>query len=211
MVQYEIISGNYLCCTVPRTNFFNLSLSIPEMGRPSYVCTVCSEHFTRKYSARRHNHNLHNGAAEIVRLIDYLAGRSSGQYMPNNPFWYKHNNPYHNFGSATVADSVGDTFQPRYLPRQATVGTTQYSASPMHPPRQIIDDQSYGNGLSQGAIQKIQELKRLVNKYRHYQNSDPDEIVKWAINGALKGDTQFLDKKLEQLHMIEFSLKYCFG
>ena len=75
----------------------------------------------------------------------------------------------------------------------------------MHPPRQIIDDQSYGNGLSQGAIQKIQELKRLVNKYRHYQNSDPDEIVKWAINGALKGDTQFLDKKLEQLHMIEFS------
>ena len=22
------------------------------MGRPSYVCTVCSEHFTRKYSAK---------------------------------------------------------------------------------------------------------------------------------------------------------------
>ena len=40
---------------------------------------------------------------------------------------------------------------------------------------------------------------------------DPDEIVKWAINGALKGDTQFLDKKLEQLHMIEFSVKYRFG
>jgi hypothetical protein len=34
--------------------------------------------------------------------------------------------------------------------------------------------------------------------------------VKWAINGALNGDTEFLDKKLEQLHMIEFSLKYRF-
>ncbi|MGA9150293.1 MAG: hypothetical protein WBZ36_06930 [Candidatus Nitrosopolaris sp.] len=54
-------------------------------------------------------------------------------------------------------------------------------------------------------IRKIDQLKRLVYKYREYQNNDPDEIVKWAINGALKGDTQFLDKKLQQLHMIEFS------
>jgi hypothetical protein len=80
-----------------------------EMGRPSYVCATCSEHFTRKYSARRHNQNLHNGAAEIVRLIDYLGGRSSGQYTPNNPFWYKHYNPYDNIGSSTVADSVGSS------------------------------------------------------------------------------------------------------
>jgi hypothetical protein len=64
--------------------------------------------------------------------------------------------------------------------------------------------------LSQETTQKI-ELKRLVYKYRQYQNSDPDEIVRWAINGALNGGNQFLDKKLEQLHMIEFSLKYRFG
>jgi hypothetical protein len=50
-----------------------------------------------------------------------------------------------------------------------------------------------------------------VYKYRQCQNSDPDEIVRWAINGALNGGNQFLDKKLEQLHMIEFSLKYRFG
>jgi hypothetical protein len=68
-----------------------------------------------------------------------------------------------------------------------------------------IHDQSYGTGLSQETTHKINELKRLVYKYRQYQNIDPDEIVKWAINGALKGDTQFLDKKLEQLQMIEFS------
>jgi hypothetical protein len=174
------------------------------MGRPSYVCTVCSEHFTRKYSATRHNQNLHNGAAEIVRLIDYLAGRFSGQYKPDNPFWYKRNNPYDKIGG-TVADSVGNTFQPRYLPQQAPLGTSQYSASPMHPPRQIMDDQRYGTGVSQETTHKIDQLKRLVYKYRQYQNIDPDEIVKWAINGALKGDTQFLDKKLEQLQMIEFS------
>jgi hypothetical protein len=33
-----------------------------------------------------------------------------------------------------------------------------------------------------------------VYKYREYQNIDPDEIVKWVINGALKGETQFLVK-----------------
>ncbi|HYA82025.1 MAG TPA: hypothetical protein VEH06_01060 [Candidatus Bathyarchaeia archaeon] len=88
------------------------------MGRPSYVCTICSEHFTRRYSGERHNNNLHNGAAEIVRLIDYLASRSSGHYTANNPFWFKRNKPLHDFGSATLADSIGNTFEPRYMPRQ---------------------------------------------------------------------------------------------
>jgi hypothetical protein len=101
-----------------------------EMGRPNYVCATCSEHFTRKYSATRHNHNLHNGAAEIVRLIDYLAGRSSGQYKPDNPFWYKRNNPYDNVGSS-VADSVGDAFQPRYLPQQVSQNRTSPTSRPM--------------------------------------------------------------------------------
>jgi hypothetical protein len=171
------------------------------MGRLTYVCATCSEHFTRKYSAKRHNQNLHNGAAEIVRLIDYLAGRSTGQYMPDNPFWHKRNNPYNNIGSATIADTVRDTYQPIYIPQQAPIGISQYGTSPMH----TIHDQSYGTGLSPETTHKINELKRLVYKYRQYQNIDPDEIVKWAINGALKGDIEFLDKKLQQLHMIEFS------
>ena len=171
------------------------------MGRPSYVCTVRSEHFTRKYSAKRHNLNLHAGAAEIVRLIDYLAGRSSGQYKPDNPFWHKRNIAYHNIGSTTIADDVGNTSQPTYIPQQAPIGISQYGTSPMY----TIHDQSYGTGLSPETTHKINGLKRLVYKYRQYQNIDPDEIVKWAINGALKGDNQFLDKKLEQLQMIDFS------
>jgi hypothetical protein len=73
-----------------------------------------------------------------------------------------------------------------------------------------MDDQ-FGIGLSQETTQKIDELKRLVYKYRRYQNSEPDEIVKWAINRAINGDTKFLHDKLDLLHMIEFSLKYRFG
>ena len=95
---------------------------------------------------------------EIVRLIDYLAGRSSGQYMPDNPFWYKRNNPYHNIGSATIADSIGNTFKPRYVPQQAPLGISQYSASPIYPPMRIKNYQSYGTSLPQDAISKIEEL-----------------------------------------------------
>jgi hypothetical protein len=161
------------------------------MGRPSYVCTVCSEHFTRKYSGKRHNQNLHNGAAEIVRLIDYLAGRSSGQYKPDNPFWYKRNNPYNNFGSATAADRIGNNFQ------QAPV--SQFSTNPIYPPWHVTDDQS---SLSRETILKIEELKRLVNKYPQYC-TNPDGIIKLAIYNSIDGDNKLLDDKLEQLRTID--------
>jgi hypothetical protein len=59
------------------------------MVRPNYVCTVCSEHFTRKYSGKRHNFNIHDGRSEIVPFIEYMAGRSSGQYLASHPSWYR--------------------------------------------------------------------------------------------------------------------------
>ena len=59
------------------------------MSRPNYVCTVCSEHFTRKYSAYRHNSSLHGGRSEIVSYIEYIAGRSSGRYLVSHPSWHR--------------------------------------------------------------------------------------------------------------------------
>ncbi len=173
-----------------------------KMGRPSYVCATCSEHFTRKYSAKRYNHNLHNGAAEIVRLIDYLAGRSSGQYMPNNPYWYKRNNPYHNIGSSTVADSIGDAFQPRYIHQQGPPRITQNLANPLNRPMPSMEDRIYGTGLSQDTIVKIHDLNRLMNKYPKY-HMNPDGIIQWAIHSSINGDNTFLDDKLEQLRTID--------
>ena len=54
-------------------------------GKINYVCSTCSETFTRKASGLRHNLNLHFGTASVVRLIDYVIGRSSGQYLPSDP------------------------------------------------------------------------------------------------------------------------------
>ena len=47
------------------------------MGRITWVCATCGEHFTRKYSANRHNNNLHSGNGLIVTLLDYIVGRAS--------------------------------------------------------------------------------------------------------------------------------------
>jgi hypothetical protein len=119
--------------------------------------------------------------------------------MPDNPFWYKRNNPYHNIGSATVAGTVVDTFQPIYMPQQTPLGTSQYSTSPLYLSRQVMDE-SYGTSLSQGTIQKIQELQRLVKKYPQYC---PDGLLQWIIISCNNGDNQLLDDKLEQLRIID--------
>jgi len=132
-----------------------------------------------------------------------LAGRSSGQYAPNNPFWFKRNNPYTNIGHATVADSVDDTAQPRCFPQQAPLGTSQYYTSPTYRSMPTMDEQRFGSVLSQDAIQKVQELKRLVYKYPQFHNNNPDEIIWWAVHGVINGNNKFLNEKVEQLRSID--------
>jgi hypothetical protein len=65
-----------------------------------------------------------------------------------------------------------------------------------------MHDQSYWTGLSRDTIVKIDELRRLMNKYPKY-NINPDGIIQWAIHSSLNGDSTFLDDKLEQLRSID--------
>ena len=81
-------------------------------------------------------------------------------------------------GPTTVVDNGWKEFQPRYGLQQAPVGISQYSASPMYSPRQMMYDQRYGTGLSQDTIVKIHELNRLMNKYPKY-NMNPGGIIQW--------------------------------
>ena len=59
------------------------------MDSKTWVCTFCSQDFTRKYSAYRHSRDLHHGQGKIVRMIDYVIGRISGEYNPGNPSTYR--------------------------------------------------------------------------------------------------------------------------
>jgi hypothetical protein len=145
------------------------------MGRATYVCATCADHFTRRYSATRHNLTIHNGRGEIVPLLEYLVGRSSGRYHASHPSWYRGSEKrIHKFGPAITADSMGDTFRPgalkqETLSRSIPTPLSLPSASQPQPQRvspyatdlisQPIHTTNDPVTLSQETLLKIQELK----------------------------------------------------
>jgi hypothetical protein len=163
--------------------------------RVPYICPHCNHRSTRRWNLDVHIKRRHGG---------YLLGESSGRRMGSNPFWHTPNDPYRNIGSVTVANSISDTFQARYIPQLAPIGT---SPSTICPPRHTMDDHRYGTGLSPGAIQKIQELKALMDKYPRY-HTNPDGIIRLAVYNSINGENTLLDDKLEQLRTIDSLAKY---
>jgi hypothetical protein len=103
-------------------------------------------------------------------------------------------------GHATIEDSVGERFQPRYIPQQAPVGISQYSPSVTCSSQPTIDEQRYRSGLSQET--KLMELKMLVHKYPQYFRN-PDTIIGCATFYSIQGDNTLLDEWLERLHGID--------
>src|SRR5439155_3107217 len=123
--------------------------------------TICSEHFTRRYNAKRHNLKAHRGRSEIVRLIDYLAGRQSGKYQPNSPFWYSDKEKWRRplYDSYTTSTTT-NRLQPNY--------------EALRPNDTAADEQQ---SCSQRII-KIAELKALLYKHRLRLNQDPETILR---------------------------------
>ena len=165
--------------------------------RVPYYCPYCDQRSTRRWNLDVHIKRRHGG---------YLLRRSSGDLVSHS-FSYKPNYQYNNIGSATVTDSVVDTFQPRYLPQQIPPQISQNFADPLYGPQHTMDDQS---SLSQGKILKIDELKRLMNKYPQY-HTNPDAIIRLAIYNSINGDNTLLDQKLEQLRSIDSLAKFYVG
>jgi hypothetical protein len=64
------------------------------MPNPNYVCGICSQTFTRKWRGSVHNNKFHAGSGSIVRLLDYIVGRASGQYLASNPSLFRHKNKW---------------------------------------------------------------------------------------------------------------------
>ena len=173
--------------------------------RDPYYCPYCDQRSTRRWNLDVHIKRKHDD-------------RPLGQLRTNNPPLY---NQCAHLGHAAVADSVVDTFHPTFLPQEAVLRTSQYSVNPTYPPLDVspnfanpmyrhvstTDGQSYGTGLSWGTVQKIQELKGLMNKYSAY-HTNPDDIIRLAIYNSINGDDTLLDDKLEQLRTIDSLAKY---
>ena len=58
----------------------------------THVCATCSQGFTRKYSATKHNLNIHGGTGKIVRFFEYIVGRVEGKYVASDPLLFRKNN-----------------------------------------------------------------------------------------------------------------------
>src|SRR5215469_1641686 len=144
------------------------------MSRPNYVCTACSEHFTRKYSANRHNFNIHGGSSEIVPYIEYMVGRSSDRYLTSHPSWHRKQRQVQANRS--------------YPPDNRIIADTARSFRP----EPLL--QSYPAALpnSQTATiqQKLDELRILAAKFSFPQ--DARKIMEWANIRLRNGDEEFL-------------------
>ena len=147
------------------------------MSRPTYVCATCSEHFTRKYGAKRHNFNIHAGRSEFVPFIEYMVGRSSGQYLASHPSWYRkqrqqnHSYPSENHAIVDTASS----FRPETL----------LQPYPAVPP----------NSQTTTVQHKLEELRLLLGKFSLLQ--DAHKVLEWANITLRQGDESFLNNKLE--------------
>jgi hypothetical protein len=190
------------------------------MPNPNFVCTICSQTFTRKWRGTVHRDNLHGGAGDIVRLIDYMVGRTNGQYSPGDPSLYRrrmgkisgdlhNNNPIR---PQTSSSEMGDSFgqennntkwtlnkknidQGRYSQPSGASSTSDGKQQQYH----ISDNRPFSDSIQQPneAIIKMAELKRLLSKYL------PPQKVQETLSNAceycrIMGDYSTLDITLEE-------------
>jgi hypothetical protein len=153
------------------------------MGRPNYVCTVCSEHFTRKYSGMRHNFNIHSGRSEVVPYIEYMAGRSSGRYLASHPSWYR--------------KQKGSQWNSSYPSENRVIADSSFRPETLLQPY----PDALPNSQTTTVQHKLEELRLLLGKFSSPQ--DAHKILEWADITVRQGDESFLNNKLEQLRMLD--------
>jgi hypothetical protein len=179
------------------------------MTRINWVCATCGEHFTRKYSATRHNNNLHAGNGLIVRLLDYIVGRASGQYLPSDPRTSKNHKPLiHDYTPRWPSKPVSQAgaSNDRPYPANNNDSNNMYENSDpffyCYPTPNTINnaDDKPANKV-QDRIQKYDEIRTLVAKY---YIPEAVENTLAVVRGYMNlGDDRLLDEQLAFFRKLE--------
>jgi hypothetical protein len=166
------------------------------MANKNYVCTVCSQTFTRKWRGRVHNDNIHLGSGEIVRLIDYIIGRINGQYLPSDPSNYrrKNRNIYGNSGDKNSFDQMGTSLRSQRY--------NSYSQHPYDIPNASTSSASDQPQQFQEAIIKMAKLKKILSKCFPPNEVQEDLGVIWSLCLS-RGDYSPLDKALKDYGVVD--------
>jgi hypothetical protein len=192
------------------------------MPNPNYVCTTCSQTFTRKWRGMVHRDNLHAGAGDIVRLIDYIIGRTNGQYLPGDPSLYRRrrrmenisgdlhdNNPFRSqTSSGEMGNSSGQennnakwTFNKKNIDQWRYSQPSGASSASARNQQQfsITDNRPFSDSIQppNEAIIKMAELKRTLSKYLPPEKVQ--DILSCVCNCCgIMGDYSTLDSTLEE-------------
>jgi hypothetical protein len=172
------------------------------MGRITKVCATCGEHFTRKYSATRHNNNLHFGNGLIVTLLDYIVGRVSGQYLPSDTRTSKnHNSLIHDYTlrwpSKPVSQASARNDRPYPANSNSSNNNMYENSDPFYrypTPNTINNADDKPANKVQDRTRKYDELRTFVaNNYTAEAAEKTLEVVRGYMN---LGDDRLLDEQL---------------
>jgi hypothetical protein len=160
------------------------------LDRHTWICSICGQGLTRKSTAKRHNNNLHSGAALLVRPYEYIIGRLNGTFSQSDPSLYRR--------KKNALDSI-------YQQLKATV-YTQSDVSPLHtqPSHIPVDNAQAPTDMENmmDIMLKLPEFKILVNK--HLPPYEASQIISNAGYLVSQGNSKvFLDKYLEALRNID--------
>jgi hypothetical protein len=180
------------------------------MGIITWVCATCGEHFTRKYSATRHNNNLHAGNGLIVTLLDYIVGRASGQYLPSDHRTSKNYKPFiHDYTprwpSKPVLQGTANSDRPYPANNNNNYNNNMYENSDLsyrYPtPNTINNADDKPVDKVQVRTRKYDEIRTLVAKY---YTPEAVENTLAVVRGYMNlGDDRLLDEQLAFFRKLE--------
>ena len=135
---------------------------------PNYVCSICSQTFTRRWRGSVHNNKFHGGLSNVVRLLDYVVGRASGQFLPGDPSLFRRKNKWEKLAKEGKESSK--------------------NSGSIHPDsiRDLED-----------AILKLAEIKKLTSKY-FPPNEVQEILSTVQMQCQLKGNNRPLDQAVEE-------------
>jgi hypothetical protein len=182
--------------------------------RANFVCTLCSETFTRRPSGERHNLNLHSGMAPIVRLIDYIIGRIEGRYHPSNPLLFRRKNKYmHRKNNSQSRDNYKNEKTVNEVSSQFTVMPDKTKESS----QSITSGGNFKFGHKQDLFDiptdnvgpKTDNIKDANQSKSHWSERQEAVYQKPSSSSYATSDSQYLDKIAKFQEFATLLQKHC--
>ena len=175
------------------------------MGSKNYVCVTCGQDFTRKYSAYRHNSDLHEGGSKIVRTLEYIIGRITGEYFAADPIAFRKNrkkqattSDLSNFPFANVAHDSENSHRN---------DTTQNDTTQDRARESNLDSYSEPARILEAQLSKREQIKSL---YKKVFPDAGDILLKWVEFGVERTENEsMLDYYLQKLYALDNLYRAC--